>query len=449
MKKVAKILLSAGIMAGLLTGCLGSSQSGSDEGSTPQTNGAQENSTEQGNTEQGSGEIDYNASFELRLMTSLTGDTRMALVDEAAARFNEKWPNVKIVNETGSEYAQKMKMAFSSGDGYEIVYVDDLNQQVLMEGNYLMDITEDIKARGWLDKTVEGAIEFNNLRTPGKFYSAAFLMAPVVVYYNKDIFQDLNVEIPKTVEELEDIMAKAKAAGYIPTECGGDQYHQILWAVESMVLNSAPKDEVDNWYYGVESTDNVKNAFIQAYEHIQKWYDNGWFRENFEGTKIDDIPTLFSQGKTAFTLNGDWDLPSFNMSGLNIGAFVFPGFDSSQQPYLVNATDGAWALSADLTPEEKEAALDFIDIFFQDDYVQKWYESGFTLATKTDVSNVETSDLQKEIAAATKDTRIGFYLDNVKSGYLDYLVKETQLLIQGQYTPETLWDSLDAEWNRK
>ena len=132
--------------------------------------------------------------------------------------FHEKWPNVKIVNETGSEFAQKMKMAFSSGDGYEIVYVDDLNQQVLMEGNYLMDITEDIKARGWLDKTVDGAIEFNNLRTPGKFYSAAFLMAPVVVYYNKDIFQELNVEIPKTVEELEAIMAKAKEAGYIPTE---------------------------------------------------------------------------------------------------------------------------------------------------------------------------------------------------------------------------------------
>lgn len=440
MKKFAKMLVSAGLMASLLTGCLGSSQNTDKKDTPPKTDEASNG---------GSGAIDYNASFELRLMTSLTGDTRIALVDEAVELFHEKWPNVKIVNETGSEFAQKMKMAFSSGDGYEIVYVDDLNQQVLMEGNYLMDITEDIKARGWLDKTVDGAIEFNNLRTPGKFYSAAFLMAPVVVYYNKDIFQKLNVEIPKTVEELEAIMAKAKEAGYIPTECGGDVYHQILWAMESMVLNSAPKEEVDRWYYGEASTDNIKNAFIQAYEHIQKWYENGWFRENFEGTKIDDIPTLFSQGKTAFTINGDWDLPNFNMSGLNIGAFVFPGFDSSQQPYLVNATDGAWALSSDLTLEEKEAALDFIDIFFQDDYVKRWYESGFTLATKTDVSGIETTDLQKEIADATKDTRIGFYLDNVKSGYLDHLVKETQLLIQGQYTPETLWDSLDAEWNRK
>ena len=65
----------------------------------------------------------------------------------------------------------------------------------------------------------------------------------VPVYYNKDIFNELGVEVPTTIDELENIMAKAKEAGYIPTECGGDAYHQILWAVESMVLNGAPKEE--------------------------------------------------------------------------------------------------------------------------------------------------------------------------------------------------------------
>lgn len=441
MKKVISLLLCGCMAVGLLTGCLGGAGE-RKETQPPQTQNADEES------QSGAGEIDYNASFELRIMSSLTGDVRSGLVDEAIEIFNQKWPNVKIVNETTADYAQKYKLSFSSGSGYEIVYVDDLNQQMLMEGNYLMDITEDVKARGWLDKTVSGAIDFNNLRTPGKYYSTAFLMAPVVVYYNKDIFNELGVEIPKTVEELEAIMAKAKEAGYIPTECAGDVYHQILWAVESMVLNSAPKEEVDDWYYGKASSENVKNAFIKAYTHIQDWYEKGYFRENFEGTKIDDIPTLFSQGKTAFTLAGDWDLPSYNDSGLNIGTFAFPGFEAGGQ-YIVNATDGAWALNADLSAIEKEAALDFIDIFYQDDYVKRWYESGFTIATLTDVSGIETSELQKEIAACTKDTKIGFYLDNVKSGYLDYMVKESQLLIQGQYTPETLWDSLDAEWNKK
>ena len=271
----------------------------------------------------------------------------------------------------------------------------------------------------------------------------------IVIYYNKDIFNEIGADVPKTVDELEDIMAKAKDAGYIPTECAGDVYHQMLWAVGSMVLNSAPKEEIDDWYYGKDCTDNVKQAFIDAYTRVLDWYNNGYFRDNFQGTKLDDIPTLFSQGQTAFVIGGDWDIANYEATGLNVGAFVFPGFNADEEPYIVNATDGAWALNADLTPTEKEAALDFIDIFYQDDYVKKWYENGFTLATLTDVSDVETTELHKEIASATQNTKIGFYLDNTKSGFLDYMVRETQLMIQGQYTPETLWDSLYKEWSNR
>lgn len=437
-KKIIGLVLSCCMITGMFAGCIGNVPEKKEENSSEAVS---DSSAE-------SGEIDYNASFDLRLMSSLTGEVRVGLMDEAIEIFHEKWPNVNIINETTADFAQKFKLSFSSGTGYEIVYLDDLNQQVLMEGNYLMDITEDVKERGWLDKTVSGAVEFNNLRTPGKYYSTAFLMAPVVVYYNKDIFNELNLEIPETVEEVEAVMAAVKEAGYIPTECGGDFYHQILWAVEAMVLNSAPKDEVDDWYYGKACSDNVKNAFIEAYTCIMDWYEKGYFRENFEGTKMDDVYTLFSQGQTAFVLAGDWDLSNYNNTGLNLGTFAFPGFEAGGQ-YMVNATDGAWALNADLNATEKEAALDFIDIFYQDEYVKKWYEGGFTIATQTDISDVETSELQKEIVACTKDTKIGFFLDNVKSGYLDFMVKETQLLTQGEHTPETLWESLYAEWNKK
>lgn len=453
MKKAIGTLVCMSMIMGTLAGCLGTS-TGTKETAAP-ANDAQGTDTSAGqsgaagDSAAAEGEIDYNASFELRLMTSLTGDSRSQLVDEAIAIFNEKWPNVTVKNETTSDFAQKFKLSFSSGDGYDIVYVDDLNQQVLMEGNYLMDITEDVKARGWLDKTVDGAIEFNNLRTPDQYYSAAFLMAPIVVYYNKDIFNELGVDVPQTVDELEEIMAKAKDAGYTPTECGGDNFNQILWMMMSMVLNSAPKEEIDDWYYGNGCTENVEKAFTDAYTRIKEWYENGYFRENFEGVKYEDVATLFSQGQTAFVVGGDWDIALYEASGVNVGAFVFPGFSADTAPYIVNATDGAWALNAGLSATEKEAALDFIDIFFQDDYVTRWYEEGFTLATTTDVSGVDTTDLRKEIASSTKDTQIGFYLDNTKSGYLDYLIKETQVFFQGGYTAQELWNSLLEEWGNR
>ena len=131
---------------------------------------------------------------------------------------------------------------------------------------------------------------------------------------------------------------------------------------------------MDDWYYGRACSDNVKNAFINAYTRVKKWYDQGFFRENFEGTKMDDTPILFGQGQTAFVVDGDWSISLYEASGLNIGAFVFPGFSADEAPYIVNATDGAWALNANLDATQKEAALDFIDIFYQDDYVKRWYE---------------------------------------------------------------------------
>jgi hypothetical protein len=44
---------------------------------------------------------------------------------------------------------------------------------------------------------------------------------------------------------------------------------------------------------------------------------------------------------------------------------------------------------------------------------------------------------------------MGFYLDNVKPGYLDYFNKQTQLMILGDLNPEGVWTALDAEWNRR
>lgn len=447
-KKIIAAALCVCMTAGTITGCMGI---GNKE--------KQQENTKEEKAEQGSGgaesqegkseDIDYNASFELRFTSSLNGEVRTALLEEAAQKLNEKWPNVTVVNESTGDYAQKLKLEFSSGDGYDMVYLDDLNQQALMENNYLMDITDDVLERGWIDKSVPGSIEFNNLRTPDKYYSASFLMAPIVVYYNKDIFKEIGAEVPKTVEELEVIMQKAKEAGYIPTECGGDNYYQIIWAAESMILNSAPKDDIDDWYYKRTFSENMKKAFTDAFARISDWHKKGYYRENFEGVKGDDVPALFSQGKTAFTIDGDWSLANFEASGLNMGAFIFPGFSADSEPYIVDATDGAWALNANLDTNKKAAALDWIDIFFEDDFVKKWYEASFTPATLTDVSDVEATDLHKEVAESTKNAKIGFYLDNVKPGYLDYMIKETQLLTQGQHTPESLCESLEKEWDKK
>lgn len=103
------------------------------------------------------------------------------------------------------------------------------------------------------------------------------------------------------------------------------------------------------------ASDNVKNAFINSFTKLTEWKEKGYFRENFEGVSNSDVINLFGEGKTAMLLDGDWDQGLIEMTGINAGAFVFPGMEEGT-PYVINATDGAWALNKELDPAGMELA---------------------------------------------------------------------------------------------
>lgn len=48
-----------------------------------------------------------------------------------------------------------------------------------------------------------------------------------------------------------------------------------------------------------------------------------------------------------------------------------------------------------------------------------------------------------------KDTKSGFYLDNVKPGFLELFQKETQLYMSGDQGIEDMWGRIDEFWHEK
>lgn len=441
MKKALALLLAMVMMFSLLAGCGGSSNAGDAAGEEP------EKQAEQSGSEKEEQALDNNASFELRFISSMTDEKRTKLLEVTAEKFNEKWPNVKLVNDSSAEYGQKMKLSFSSGEGHELVYVDDLNQQTLQKNNYLMDITADVLSRGWIEKQVKGAVEFNNLRTPGKYYSVPFLMAPVVMYYNEDIFKELGVEVPKNTDEFLSILEKASKAGYVGFDNSGDNNYPLLWLINHIVYSKAPKADIDKWYYGQETPESVKQAFIEAFRVGKEMADKGYFRKNFEGVQYDSVPQLFGQGKTAMIMDGDWNLPLYEQTGVPTGIFAFPS--AEQNPTITNAPDGAWALNAKLSSEKKAAALDYIDTFMDDENAKMWYEGGFTSSVKFDAAGTNVSPMKVKLNTAVSSTSMGFFLDNAMPGFLDVLVKNSQLLLLGELTPEQCWDAINAEYENQ
>lgn len=432
MKRILALMIGAVMLTSILMAC---------------GNGEQADPPSDGNG--AAGEIDFNAEFTLRFTGPIHGGERAELLQIAADRLRETWPNVTIANEATPDWDTDLRLAFSAGDGFEMVYVDDLNQQMLVEAGHLMDITEHVIERRWRERSVDGAVAFNNLRKPGVYYSVPFLMAPIHVYYNKDIFASIDAEIPTTVAEFADVMQMALDNGYIPMESGGDNMFQILWIATSIVQNQAPKDEIDDWYYMIYSSEAVREAFIEAFQIVLDWYQAGFFREGFQGIRLDDVAMMFAMGETAAIVGGDWDLPEIDASGLNVGVFSFPPVVATDEPVtIINAVDGAWALNADLDANQTAAALDWIEIFFDIEYAIMWYELGFSPTILGDYSGAEVSALKTESTLAAAATSMGFYLDNVRPGYLEVMNTGLQRLIMGELTPEELWDVMYEEWNR-
>ena len=89
MKKAISTFVCMSMIMGTLSGCLGTSASQQDTKAPADTkvgeNGSSGSEAAGDNAAADNAAIDYNASFELRMMTSLTGDARSKLIDEAIA----------------------------------------------------------------------------------------------------------------------------------------------------------------------------------------------------------------------------------------------------------------------------------------------------------------------------------------------------------------------------
>lgn len=75
-------------------------------------------------------------------ITAMSDESRTAVINSVVDQLKEKYPDVEFVNESGEDYNNKAKLAFSSGEGYDLIYTDDLGITPLREAGYLLDLAE-------------------------------------------------------------------------------------------------------------------------------------------------------------------------------------------------------------------------------------------------------------------------------------------------------------------
>lgn len=242
--------------------------------------------------------------------------------------FKEVQPAVIVEHEikSGDNYYNLLTTSVQAGEAPDLFWTNGtatsemtnfINQDVIYDLSDIVD-TSDLEPESLEIATVDG-----------KLYSVPWMTFDTrACYYNKDIFTELGLEVPKTFDEFETLLATLKDNGKIPISLGGQNSWSILFFFEPLMAAMEPEYTMEIDGYKAKSGDpRVGNVLNKALE----WAELGYYGEGYLGVDGDGQSLSFTKGNAAMIVSGSWDIPSFaqNNPDLNFGAFQIPSKDGT------------------------------------------------------------------------------------------------------------------------
>ncbi len=208
-------------------------------------------------------------------------------------------------------------------------------------------------------------------------------MSIALIFYNKNIFNMLNLTPPDTYEQLIDVIAKLKENGFIPfalanrTAWTGSMFY--MYFVDRMGGPSV-FDNAANRKNGGSFSDKV---FVRAGERVQQLVDMEAFPEGFNWMDEDagDARELMYNGSAGMMLAGSWFLSILKYENPEfldrVGVFPFPSIEGGKgnsKNTIGTLGDNYYAIASSC--KYRDEAFQLIKYLIDDTAVEKRISAG-------------------------------------------------------------------------
>jgi raffinose/stachyose/melibiose transport system substrate-binding protein len=200
----------------------------------------------------------------------------------------------------------------------------------------VLDVAKEARKLGVSNQLVPAAVSILRTLYNGKVLSLPMEFNIEGVWYNKKIFADNGIAVPKTWDELVAAAAKLKTAGIQPFAASGIQGWPITRLIGNYLFSTLGADAMAKVQAGeVKLTDPQYVAAAQAVADLGA---KGYFGDGVASLDYTPAEDLFLQGKAAMFYMGSWILSELNdpkqdQIGLsNVGFFPFPSVAGGKGP---------------------------------------------------------------------------------------------------------------------
>ncbi|GAA4670663.1 ABC transporter substrate-binding protein [Phytohabitans rumicis] len=326
-----------------------------------------------------SGSGSSGGSNKLRVFTYEDNAT-IGLLKEQVAKFDQQNGTTTTVDSLpgsgAAVYPDKLRTELLGGAGPDIwrIWGGQIGAPYA-KAKQAADLAPYYAKYSWDSKINQNAIA--GMTFDGVKSGLPFFVAGVGVWYNKAAFAKAGVSVPTSYAELEEANDKLVAAGVTPCGVAGKYGWDIMRLFEYLLEQSAGPELHDKLLSGAESWDRPE--VVTAFANFKKWQDKKWLPDGALGLDPADVEPMYVQGKTAYTITGQWTeavaIQTANKPSAEFGTFQLPtghtplrhsGF---VEGYMINAKSGN---------KDKAAAL--LDHLVQPDTQKALGNTGSTVA---------------------------------------------------------------------
>jgi raffinose/stachyose/melibiose transport system substrate-binding protein len=309
--------------------------------------------------------------------------------DILIANFNRVYPNIKVtptyysVGGT-SPYATVVATQLAAGSAPDVVWTvggrgGPTYTQILAEAKYL----DPLDGRKWTKRLLPATKP--DYQTKGKLYASELGISVLsLIMYNKDYFRQNNLQVPRTFSQLLSLCRTIASQGKIPISWGGQtpavNANNVVTLAGNNVFSGDPR-----WYakrLNKQVTFAGSPGWRRSVQQALDLKNAGCFRRGFEGVSFANMANEFASGQAVMM----WTVPillgdvSRLNPNINFGMFPPPGVTAAQTRVTVQP-QGGLALLSKAAPENKRAALAFIDFVAREKQARLFSRINFLISS--------------------------------------------------------------------
>lgn len=374
-------------------------------------------------------------------------------MDELLRRFEKKYPNIQVIRSImGATLAIRasVRLALPAGAAPD-VFCTWPAAAVLSgyaKAGYLYDLTSAAQQLGWFDKLPE--IEIDRCSYNGRLYAYPQGWDLMVVYYNKDIFSELGLNVPENYAQFLTVGDKIKKAGYIPIAFGNKGQWPATNTLALLLALTAGKEKEEEVLFGNARWDRPE--FVNAAKIFLDWVNRGYFPEGFNGMTYAEENVLFTSGQAAMNITGTWILQELTRSAppFELGVFFFPQIYDDLPLATMTGEGAEWSISADT--KHPEESIKFVNFLTLDENMDVWAEKGSVIPMRKnlDVSQFNVPELIKKVyrkGGSLMDVN-GYDLHTTVSERVSYvLYNDLQKMLAGYLSPTEFSKHMQESWD--